>query len=35
MSLPETASWEYNYQVQEGSPESYTLSMLRKGIDWV
>jgi coproporphyrinogen III oxidase len=35
MSLPETASWLYNFQPQSGSRESQTLGLLRKGIDWV
>lgn len=35
MSLPKNASWEYNFQVEEGSPEAMTLKQLVKGIDWV
>ncbi len=35
MSLPPQAGWEYNYQPVEGSEEARTLSMLRKGIQWV
>ncbi len=35
MSLPPQASWFYDYQVLPGSPESETLSMLVKGINWV
>lgn len=35
MSLPEHASWLYNHVPVEGSPEAETLSMLRKGIDWL
>ena len=34
-SLPQTASWEYNYQPQPGGFEEKTLSLLRKGIDWI
>lgn len=34
MSLPPQANWFYNYQVQDGSMEAYTLSRLKKGIDW-
>jgi len=35
MSLPPTAKWVYNYQPQPGSGEEKTLSLLKKGIDWV
>ncbi len=35
MSLPATAQWEYNKQIASDSPESKTLELLRKGIDWV
>ena len=35
MSLPPQAQWAYNYQPEEGSEEQKTLSMLKKGIDWV
>jgi len=34
MSLPPMAKWTYNYQPVSGSPESYTLSKLKKGIAW-
>lgn len=34
MSLPPEVNWDYNYQVEEGSAEAYTLSRLKKGIDW-
>lgn len=34
MSLPEMASWEYNFQSEENSPESKTLYLLKKGINW-
>lgn len=35
MSLPETASWLYNFQPQLGSEEEQTLSLLKKEIDWL
>mgnify|MGYP001551869012 CR=1 FL=1 len=35
MSLPETAGWHYNYIPAQGSAEEHTLSMLKKGINWV
>lgn len=35
MSLPPMAKWVYNHQPVVGSPESDTLSKLKKGIDWV
>jgi len=35
MSLPPTAKWLYNYQPQAGSEEEKTLSLLKKGINWV
>ncbi|MGY4536581.1 coproporphyrinogen III oxidase [Mucilaginibacter sp. UYNi724] len=35
MSLPPTAKWVYNYQAQPGSDEENTLSLLKKGINWV
>lgn len=35
MSLPKNASWEYNYEVPEGSPESETLKYLKKEVDWL
>lgn len=35
MSLPPTVQWTYNHEVEEGSPEAKTLSLLRKGINWV
>lgn len=34
MSLPPLAKWFYNHQTLPDSPESYTLSKLKKGIDW-
>lgn len=35
MSLPATAAWIYDYKPEVGSDEEYTLSMLRKGINWI
>jgi coproporphyrinogen III oxidase len=35
MSLPPTAKWIYNYQAQPGSEEEKTLSLLKKGINWI
>jgi coproporphyrinogen III oxidase len=35
MSLPPTAKWLYNYQAKQGSEEEKTLSLLKKGINWV
>lgn len=35
MSLPPLAGWVYNHEVQEGSAEAKTLSLLKKEIDWV
>ncbi len=35
MSLPQMASWTYNYIPEKGSREEQTLSLLKKGIDWV
>ena len=35
MSLPPTAKWNYNPQVLANSEEENTLSLLKKGIDWV
>jgi coproporphyrinogen III oxidase len=35
MSLPKFASWEYDVQVEKGSAEAKTLSLLKKGIDWL
>jgi coproporphyrinogen III oxidase len=34
MSLPENASWVYNFQVDPNSEESATQDLLRKGISW-
>ncbi|HVW94917.1 MAG TPA: oxygen-dependent coproporphyrinogen oxidase [Mucilaginibacter sp.] len=35
MSLPPTAKWLYNFQPESGSEEEKTLSLLKKGINWV
>ncbi len=35
MSLPANASWEYCFETASNSKEDYTLSRLRKGIDWI
>ena len=35
MSLPQLASWEYAVEFDEESAEAYTLSLLKKGVDWV
>lgn len=35
MSLPETASWLYNYIPESGSLEHKTLSLLKREIDWL
>lgn len=35
MSLPENASWVYNFQTKENSKEAETLKLLRRGIGWV
>lgn len=35
MSLPPQAQWVYNYQPVAGSEEEKTLSLLKKGIDWI
>ncbi|WP_312716575.1 oxygen-dependent coproporphyrinogen oxidase, partial [Sphingobacterium multivorum] len=35
MSLPAQANWVYDYRPEEGSEEAKTLSLLRKGINWI
>jgi coproporphyrinogen III oxidase len=35
MSLPPQAQWVYNHHAPPDSPEQKTLSLLKKGIDWV
>jgi len=34
MSLPETARWEYNYKVEEGSPEAEIMDAFKNPRDW-
>jgi len=34
MSLPETARWEYNHQVEEGSPEAEILDAFKNPREW-
>lgn len=35
MSLPAQANWAYDYHPEAGSEEAKTLSLLRKGINWI
>ncbi|OIN61266.1 oxygen-dependent coproporphyrinogen oxidase [Arsenicibacter rosenii] len=35
MSLPPQANWAYDHQPGTGTKEQHTLSLLKKGIDWV
>jgi coproporphyrinogen III oxidase len=35
MSLPPQANWVYNFQPGPGSAEAKTLSLLKKGIEWI
>lgn len=35
MSLPEQANWFYNFKTEAGSKEEKTLSLLKKGVNWV
>lgn len=35
MSLPAQANWTYDFKPEAGSEEEKTLSLLKKGIDWV
>jgi coproporphyrinogen III oxidase len=35
MSLPPQAQWAYNHRPAENSAEAKTLSLLKKGIDWI
>lgn len=35
MSLPPEVNWDYNVKVTKGSLEEHTLSLLKKGINWV
>jgi coproporphyrinogen III oxidase len=35
MSLPPQAEWTYNFQAEPGTEEEKTLSLLKKGINWI
>ena len=35
MSMPPIAKWVYDYQAQKNSEEEKTLSLLKKGVNWV
>ena len=35
MSMPPQAEWPYNYHPEPGSKEEKTLTLLKKGIDWI
>jgi len=35
MSLPPTAQWHYDFQIEPGSPEDHTNSLLRQGVNWL
>lgn len=35
MSMPPEANWDYNVQTKEGSQEAFTLSKLKKNINWL
>lgn len=35
MSLPPVANWVYDYKAEAGSEEEKTLSLLKKGVNWV
>jgi coproporphyrinogen III oxidase len=35
MSLPNLVRWDYDFQVQEGSPEARLIEVLQNPIDWV
>jgi coproporphyrinogen III oxidase len=35
MSLPPLAAWHYNFKTEKNSAEEKTLSLLKKGINWV
>ena len=35
MSLPKEANWFYNYEPKADTAEALTLSMLKKGVDWL
>lgn len=35
MSLPPEVKWNYNFQIEDGSEEALTQTMLKKDIDWI
>jgi coproporphyrinogen III oxidase len=35
MSLPKLAGWEYEFKVEKDSEEEKTLSLLKKGLNWI
>jgi Coproporphyrinogen III oxidase len=35
LSMPPQATWEYMKEIKEESPEAFTLSYLKKDINWV
>lgn len=35
MSMPPVANWEYSHMPEQGSEEEKTLSLLKKGINWI
>ncbi len=35
MSLPKIAGWEYDFKTEKDSEEERTLSLLKKGIEWI
>ena len=35
MSLPPQANWVYDFKAEKGSEEENTLSLLKKGVDWL
>jgi coproporphyrinogen III oxidase len=35
MSLPPVANWVYDFKAEPNSPEERTLSLLKKGIEWI
>ena len=35
VSMPPTADWTYNYIPANGSEEAQTISLLKKGVNWI
>jgi len=35
LSMPPTASWNYDFHPEEGSKEAETQALLKKGVDWI